>query len=122
MLNNSSTAELAFNVVRGLAPQLFSVSCTNNPATTSTTFIVSHDRNGSTMDVVLDVFDTSGRHLWSHSENGLCTDRTYTVNWDLTVDGGRRLQTGVYLYRVSISCDGSREVSKAKKLIVLCNK
>lgn len=122
VLNNSSTAELAFNVVRGLAPQLFSVSCTNNPATTSTTFIVSHDRNGSTMDVVLDVFDTSGRHLWSHSENGLCTDRTYTVNWDLTVDGGRRLQTGVYLYRVSISCDGSREVSKAKKLIVLCNK
>lgn len=122
VLNNSSTAELAFNVVRGLSPQLFSVSCTNNPAKTSTTFIVTHDREGSTMDVVLDIFDTSGRHLWSHSESGVSTDRIYTVNWDLTVDGGRRLQTGVYLYRVSISCDGSREVSKAKKLIVLCNK
>ena len=52
---------------------------------------------------------------------GVATDGAYTLRWDLTVDGGQRLQTGVYLYRVSVSCDGSKRTSKAKKLIVIGN-
>ena len=122
VLNNSSTAELTFNVVKALEPNCFSVTATKNPATTSTTFVISHDRTGSQMDVELDIYDTSGRLLWKHKESGVSTDNTYTIDWDLCVDGGRRLQTGVYLYRVAISTDGSEQVSKAKKLIVLSNK
>ena len=50
---------------------------------------------------------------------GVSTDSAYTVDWDLTVDGGRRLQTGVYLYRVRLGSDGSGMASKAKKLIIV---
>jgi hypothetical protein len=121
ILNNSSTAELTFNVVKGLEPNLFSVDVTTNPATTTTTFIINHDRTGSNMDVDIDVFDISGRWLWTHSESGVSTSNTYTVEWDLTTESGYRLQTGVYLYRVRIASDGSKKVSKAKKLIVLGN-
>ena len=121
ILNNSSTAELSFNVVEGLRPTLYSVSCTKNPATTSTTFIINHDRTGSEMDVEIDIFDVSGRLLWKHTEKGVPTNGAYTVDWDLTVDGGQRLQTGVYLYRVRVSSDGSSKASKAKKLIVIDN-
>ena len=121
VLNNSSVAELTFNVVKGLEPTLFSVDCTRNPATTTTTFIISHDRRGSEMDVALEIFDMSGRKLWTHSQTGIPTDSVYTVDWDLCVDGGRRLQTGVYLYRVLISSDGSSQASKAKKLIIMKN-
>ena len=121
ILNNSSTAELSFEVVNGLDPQLFSVSCTDNPASTSTTFILNHDRRGSQVDVELEVFDLSGRLLWRHSESGVSTDSSYTIQWDLTVDGGQRLQTGVYLYRALIGSDGSQKASKAKKLIVIGN-
>ena len=71
------------------------------------------------MDVELDIFDMSGRQLWHHEESGVSTDATYTLTWNLNVDGGQRLQTGVYLYRVSVSCEGSKKVSKAKKLIVI---
>jgi hypothetical protein len=49
------------------------------------------------------------------------TDSAYTVDWDLTVDGGRRLQTGVYIYRARIASDGSTQASKAKKLIIIGN-
>ena len=122
ILNNSSTAELTFNVVKGLEPLFFDVESTVNPATTSTSFRILHDRTGSDMDVVLDVFDISGRHLWSYAENGVSADNSYTIDWDLTVDGGRRLQTGVYLYRLRIASDGSSYASKAKKLIVLTHK
>jgi hypothetical protein len=119
VLNNSSTAELTFNVVKGLEPQLVSVECSPNPARTKTTFRIVHDRTGSEMDVKLDIFDTSGRHLWTYSENRVSTDQTYTLDWDLTTDGGRRLNTGLYLYRVSISSDDSNYTSKAQKLIIL---
>jgi hypothetical protein len=119
VLNNSSVTELTFNVVKGLEPVFVDVDCTPNPAKTQTRFRVVHDRIGSEMDVRLDIFDTSGRHLWTYQENGVPTDNSYVVDWDLTADGGRRLLTGLYLYRVSISSDGSSYVSKAKKLMIL---
>ena len=103
-------------------PSLQSVVCTKNPATTSTQFIISHDRTGSQMDIELEIFDTSGRKLWGRTETGIPTDQTYTIDWDLTTSSGSRLRTGVYLYRVLISSNGSSQASQAKKLIVLGNK
>ena len=120
-LNNSSVAELQFRVVKGLEPTLFSIDCTKNPARTNTTFIINHDRAGSQVNVVLEVFDASGRQLWRHAETGISVDQTYTIDWDLTTSGGHRLQTGVYFYRVLLSSDGSTQASKAKKLVILKN-
>lgn len=120
--NNSSTAVLHFNVVKGLRPQLFNIGVTNNPARTSTTFIISHDRMESNMDVVIELFDAAGRQMWRHAESGVSATGNYTVDWDLSVDGGRPLQTGVYLYRVKVLSEGSSYVSKTKKLIVISNR
>ena len=117
--NNSSVAELSFVVNATQQPTLSNVICTKNPATTSTSFVISHDRAGSEVDVELEVFDTSGRLLWRKSETGIPTDQTYTIDWDLTTGNGSRLKTGVYLYRVLISNNGSSKASQAKKLIVL---
>lgn len=119
ILNNSSTATLDFNVVEGLAPNVYNIDCSSNPATTGTTFIVTHDRAGSNLDVVIEVFDISGRPLWKHSESGVASSGTYTFDWDLTGDTGGKLDTGVYIYRVKIGGDGSGMVSKAKKLIII---
>lgn len=121
VLNNPSTTKLSFNVVRGMEPQLFSINCTNNPAREATTFILEHDRAGAVVDVEIEVFDLSGRLLWHHQESSVSTTNTQTVNWNLTVENGNRLQTGVYLYRARISSEGSAKVSKAKKLIVVSN-
>lgn len=121
MRNNSATRSLTFHVVKSLTPSIYSVDVSENPARQTTTFIVSHDMTGSTVDVTVDVFDTAGRLLWSHSERGASTGAAYTVDWDLTDAHGNRLPTGVYLYRVRMAGDESSEASKAKKLIVLSN-
>ena len=121
ILNNPSTATLDFNVVKGLAPDIESFSCTNNPATTQTTFIASHNYTGSNVDVEIDVFDTTGRLLWQHTEHSASGGNTCTVDWNLTANDGTRLQTGVYLYRIRLSNGGSIKESKAKKLIVINN-
>lgn len=122
VLNNPSTVELTFNVVEGMAPDLVEIDCTKNPATTSTTFRIVHDRIGSTVNAAVDVFDMSGRKLWSHTETDTPSDNTMAIDWDLTTSSGHRLGTGVYLYRITISCDGGSGSSKTKKLIVLSNK
>lgn len=122
MQNNSSTATLDFTVVKALKPSIQSVGVSANPASTSTTFIINHNMSGSLLDVAVDVFDVSGRLLWTHRESGVSTGGAYTVDWDLRQDNGGRLQTGVYLYRVRVSSDGSVEATKARKLIVVSNK
>lgn len=122
VLNYSSTAELAFTVVEGMEPSIVDVDCYPNPATTSTTFRIVHDRIGSDVCAVLDIFDMSGRHLWSQDADAVPSDNTMTIGWNLTMGNGSRLGTGVYLYRVRLSCEGGSYVTKAKKLIVLSNK
>ena len=120
-LNNCTTKRINFNVVRGLQPSELNVSATDNPASTGTTFIVGHNLVGSTGYVRLEVFDGSGRLLWRHTGNTPSTPGAYAYSWDLCTDSGARLQTGVYLYRATVSVGGSVEKSKTKKLIVIGN-
>ena len=118
VLNNSSTAELDFEVARGVEPDCISVNCRRDPATGGATFIITHDRAGCELDVQLDIYDMAGRQLWRYTESGVPSDNTYTFDWNLSMDGGRRLQTGVYLFKISISSDGSGQSSKTKKLMI----
>jgi hypothetical protein len=120
VLNNSSTAELDFEVARGVEPDCINVKCVRN-STTGATFIITHDRAGCELNVQLDIYDMAGRQLWRYTETGVPSGDTYTFDWDLSTDGGRRLQTGVYLFKVSISSDGSGQSSMTKKLMIMNN-
>ena len=121
VLNNSSSSELSFEVVKG-EPGSISVDCTRNPANGTTTFIITHDRAGSMLDVELEIFDTAGRQLWKHRESGVASGNVYTIDWNLSISGGRPLMTGVYIYRINVSSDGGGQASQARKLIVTGNK
>jgi hypothetical protein len=121
VLNNSSTTELDFEVAKGVEPNCISVDCVRNSATGGVTFVITHDRAGCELSVQLDIFDTAGRQLWRYKESGVASDNTYTFDWNRSLAGGRCLQTGVYLFKVSISSDGSGQSSKTKKLIVTNN-
>ena len=122
VFNNSSTTELRFEVASSLTPKLRYIGVTNNPACTATTFLISHDRRGSRMDVTVEVFNTSGRLCWSRVEHGVSTENTYRVDWDLRQNDGTRMQPGIYIYRVKVACDGSKSASKSEKLIIVGNK
>ena len=118
VLNNSSTAELDFVVARDIAPECIGVRCLRDPATGGATFVITHDRAGCELHVQLDIYDMAGRQLWRYTETGVPADNTYIFDWNLAMDGGRRLQTGVYLFKISISSDGSGQSSKTKKLLI----
>ena len=119
--NNMSVARLRFNVVKGQKPSV-SISCTDNPAQSNTSFIIAHDRSGSSVDVTVEVFDVGGRILWSQTDAGVIAASPYVMSWNLTGSNGAPLQTGVYLYRVKLKSEGAVRTSKAKKLIIVGNK
>lgn len=116
--NNSSTTTLHFNVVSGLSPNLFQVGVTENPAKNSTTFVITHDRTETNIDVAIEVYDMAGRMVWHHSEKGVPDTDSYQVKWDLSSTGGQSLRSGIYLYRVKVASDGSSYTSKVNKLII----
>ena len=115
--NNSSTAKLVFEVEKDAASNGFNVVCTKNPATETTSFVLTHDRVGSAISIAFDVFDLSGRQMYHQLVHGIPSDNTYTIDWDLRLSGGSRMQTGVYLCRFQLN-DGP---TKTVKLIVLSN-
>lgn len=119
VLNNSSVATLAFEVKKGLTPNLLNVELARNPVRDAARFFITHDRAGAEIEVEIDVMDTSGRLLWSHAEKGISSGNRYDVNWNLTLDNGSSLNTGVYLYRIRLRSDGSEWASKAKKMVVI---
>ena len=116
VLNNSSVSQLSFEVVENLSADDLRVVCTKNPASTRTSFVISQNMAGADMDVVMDVFDFSGRQLYKRSLTGVTTSNDVSViDWDLCLSGGSRLQTGVYLCRFTVGGGASKTV----KLIVL---
>ena len=114
ILNNSTTTELLFEVSEDAGSGEFNVTCTQNPASTNTQFVITHDRPGSELKVTLDVFDLGGRQLWRQTDTVMATNDTVTIDWNLNVAGGSRLHTGLYLCRLTLN-DGD---SKTIKLLI----
>ena len=117
--NNVSEKTISFNVVKGLAPEIVDVYCAANPASVETSFYVKHNRPDAVVTVTIEVYDLLGRRVWSTTQSGRSDMYTSTpVTWDLTDAGGRRVPRGIYVYRATISTDGIKEATKAKKLAV----
>lgn len=116
MLNNSSTATIDFEVVKGLAPNVLHVQAKSVPG--QTTFMVTHDRPENEVEVTIEVFDFSGRILWTHSEQAISIDNTYSYTWSQSTASGQPLATGAYLYRVIVSSLTGQSTSKAQKILI----
>jgi hypothetical protein len=114
LLNNSSVNTIDFEVVKGLKPEIFYVYNYPNPVKTQTSIGVTHDRPETILNTTVEVFDISGRKIWSKSQ--LTAE---SINWDLTADNGQKVKAGVYLYRVNIKTANSDTYSKSNKMIVV---
>ncbi len=113
LLNNSSTATLDFEVVKGFAPQIFSVMTYPNPVRTDgmITIEVQHDRPDDVLQVNYIVYDFSGQIVWSTTSSSADVI-TFTAS-------EAHLNPGVYIYKVNIKTIQQQEfTSKMGKLIV----
>ena len=119
VFNNVGEKTITFKVVNGLAPTISDVYCAANPASVETSFYVKHNRPDAVVSVTIEVYDLMGRLVWNTTQSGRSDMYTSTpVTWDLTDRSGRRVPRGIYVYRATITTDGVKEATKAKKLAV----
>ena len=98
LLNNSSSQTIDFQVTKGLTPNIFSIYNYPNPVKTGTSIIVSHDRPETILNTTVEIFDLSGRKIWSFTQAN-----ADDISWNLVGNDGIKVKSGIYLYRVSIN-------------------
>lgn len=114
LLNNSSLLTMDFEVVKGLEPEIFNIYNYPNPVKSYTKFVVEHDRPETVLNATVDIFDLSGRLVWTFKQSTLDE-----ISWDMNDMYGQRLKTGVYLYRISILSNSDKVFSKINKLMIV---
>lgn len=116
---NAATVSIDFTVAEGLAPAIFDVYSDANPASTAANFYVRHDRPESVTTVFVTVYDLLGRPIWTGSTKGMSDmDLSTPVTWDLTDRAGHRVKRGIYLYRASITSDGTTYETTSRRIAV----
>ena len=114
LLNNSTNVSTNFDVVTGLSPVIFSIYNFPNPVKTQTSIVVNNDRPETILNTSVEIFDITGRKIWSFSQSN-----ADNITWNLISNDGRKVKTGVYLYRVSIRTKGSDITSKSNKMLIV---
>jgi hypothetical protein len=114
LVNNSTTNSTNFEVVTGLAPEIFSVYNYPNPVRTQTSIIVKDDRPETILSTTVEIFDIAGRKIWMFSQSN-----ADNISWNLISNSGQKVKTGIYFYKVSIKTSNSDFTSKTNKMLVV---
>lgn len=118
--NNSGTAQLGFIVEEQIKPNLSELQASSNPTREPIRFLLTHDRPESVLQVHIQVYSQLGQCVWEKSVRGSSSFmETLEIPWDLTNLSGQRILPGVYIYRATITENGSSRATRSRKLIVL---
>ena len=112
LINNSSTAMLNFQVVKGQDPQIYKIITYPNPVSQSENlmFHIEYDQPNEIVETAIRLFDIGGQLIHTHMQKGV-----KGIEWNL---GELGINSGIYVYQVSIKTTTSNYVSKAGKIIV----
>jgi len=113
LLNNSASASLSFNVVKGLEPTMYSIVAYPNPLRVGEAmhFQVDYDQPDELMEVNVYVYSPQGELVYHSARKG-------TEQHSFAVDN-MHLSPGVYMYRVAFTTTNGDSTGKAGKLIVM---
>lgn len=114
---NSSTATLGFKVKADWSPSITGLGTDVNPAVSSVRFLIDTDADDIRF-CRLEVFDLSGRTVWTTDSSGSGGARSISVPWDLVGTSGGRVPRGIYIYRATLLTGDGTETSRSGKLVV----
>lgn len=116
VFDNYTLSQLSFNVSEDVLPS-FNVTATNATPTECTRFITcftDHINTENSMQVLTEVYNTSGMRVWHQSTNVSAGDQYASFTWNLNDYAGNRLPAGVYFYRSKVAGKNT----STKKLII----
>lgn len=112
LYNNSSTAILNFQIVKGLDPQIYNIVTYPNPVSTTgvMNIKINYDQPDELIETAIYLYDISGKLVYTTSQKG-----AEGIKWDMS---HINIESGIYLYQVNIKTTTSNYVSKAGKIII----
>ena len=117
--NNSSTATIHFDVVKGNVINIENIYNYPNPMDDNTNFTFEHNQKDNEIDVVIRIYDVMGQLVKTITEHRYgTTARIEPIKWDGKSDSGADLGTGIYVYNVTIKNQRSEETSGYSRLII----
>jgi hypothetical protein len=117
--NNSSSQTITFNVSDSYRPSITDLRTNVNPASTDVTFYVNHDTPSASTVVRIEVFDLSGKKVWTSDDYNSGNNAQGTaIQWNLHDTSGSRVQRGIYLYRAVVTTSKGEETTLTRKLAV----
>ncbi len=97
--NNSSEAEIEFEVAGEFS--ISNILSQPNPAIDYTLFTLEHNEAGAILDVVIEIFDQTGKRVnYISQQVGSNGTSSNPIRWDFS-ETQTKLRNGIYVYRVS---------------------
>lgn len=116
--NNSSSASLSFKIEAGWLPIISELRTDVNPASSNVNFIISSDSFDGVENCEIEVFDLSGRKVWSGETVSAGRSSDISIGWNLEDFNGARVPRGIYPYRAILHTSSGAKVTKSGKLAV----
>jgi flagellar hook assembly protein FlgD len=92
-----------------------------NPFRDGTRFSFEHNRSGENLSVIIQIFSMKGQLVKTLSGTANYTDfRINDITWDGRGESGKKLETGLYIYRVFVRSllDGAKNTEYEKLIII----
>ncbi len=112
--NNSASRTIDFTVSKVLDPIIYNFEIWGNPAREQTKFVLKTNTPGTNVKVRISVYSLTGVLMSVIEDNG----GSLEIPWNLDVNGGMRLNQGIYICVAQISINGKLSSIKSQKLII----
>lgn len=117
--DNSNTASILVNVARKHhEKKILNVRNYPNPFRDKTCFTIEYNNSDVVADVLIKIYDVSGRIVNVLEYNGLSTP-ILNMEWSASDMMGNNLGAGVYIYKVYVSDSDGNSYNTAQRMIIL---
>ena len=117
--NNSNTATIRFNVVKGKVINIENVANYPNPMSDNTNFTFEHNQKDNEINIQIRIYNIVGQLVRTIEERSYgTTARINPISWDGTSDNGCKLPAGMYIYYVTVTNSNNEKTSGYSKLII----
>jgi hypothetical protein len=120
VFNNSNESATDFIVANSLELAIDFIFNYPNPFSTNTDFYFGHNQPNAKLDVLIQIFTISGKHVKTIKTNEFSTGfQSQPIHWNGLDEYGDKIAKGVYVYKIEVKSPTGNKVEKFEKLVIL---
>ena len=117
--NNSNTATIKFNVVKGKVIEIENLVNYPNPMSDNTNFTFEHNQKDNEIAIEIRIYNIMGQLVRTIEEHSFgTTARVSPIRWDGRSQNGDKLPSGIYIYNVTVINSQNEKSTEYSKLII----